>query len=98
MLATWRFRCGADHLNGGARKVLNLWTETEQFHLGHLSMIETVREMTDEGHSVTFYIGEFLTDFWTVPEFVRLEEAYRTSAGILKNLAPKSHTAIGFRP
>ena len=87
---------GADHLLVPGRSILNLWTETEECHIGHLHLLRTARRLLAEKHAVTFYVGEFQSDLWAPLEFGRREQSYKVVSTVLKALVPGADAHSGF--
>ncbi|MGH7435161.1 MAG: hypothetical protein ACRENE_05775 [Polyangiaceae bacterium] len=65
------------------RKILNLWSETGDCHLGHLHMMRTAGELIAKGHKVVFYVGEFKSSLWPTAEFHRMTEQCRAVEQLL---------------
>jgi hypothetical protein len=95
MAQTCGLLSGSEHLTQ-KRNILNLWTETEEWHLGHLHTAKTARCLIDKGHQVTFYVGEFPSNFWTRSEFNRRFESYQAASKLLEAVVPNARTDKGF--
>lgn len=87
---------GSPYLASGRRKILNLWTETDACHLGHWHMLKVAGELA-QANDVTFYVGEFPSDFWKARDYHRLEDQYAVTCELLKRLVPAAKAEYGQR-
>jgi len=74
---------GSQTIETPRRHLLNLWTETAECHLGHLHMLLTAKDLLTAGHDVTFYVGEFPSEFWNQTEYRRREDSYKVASAVL---------------